>query len=711
MPDRHRQGTTSRLGDRLLSPSSRFQRYRWSAFALASILEIIFVLLALASGSMMVQPLDPVGSGIVIVSVITAGLSGTLAGVGASLVGVAASFLLLAHFDNDAATANAITSAILWFSTALATGLTVGHLRRQVERRETALRDALATSLETRERLERVLDFAPTFYSGGGVAAVAEAICRSASETFGATTARIYSAAESKITLLAVYPSFKLFPPGLSFSPNDFPDLDEALTSRRPLFQQDMRRLRLKGQGLRFQVEMAIVSAVRIPLRGPEEVMGLLSLGWDEVIDTPTEDMLATMQRFGDQAAIAWQTAQLYEARENVMKLRDTLDRVLALAPTFHASTSREKVAEAICQAAMDTFDCSGAAVFRAQGGQLRLLARASGMEIAAEDLRPYERQLTEESSPSPGFINSLSRPTLCVPLRINERGVQDVFVLAWDEVRERPDENYLVVVQRFADQAALALTNASAARLHARLEASLLPATRTLHPHFNIVNRYRTGEQRLSLGGDFVGSVVMDDGSVCFVIGDVTGHGPDAAALGATLRSTWRALAMIDLDLPQTMSVMETILIGERRGANAFATAIIGKIDSQGRTLTMTSAGHPPPILVTSKGVSALDTPPSPPLGFSDSLGRQSHTVELPESWNLLCYTDGLTDARVRPKSGERMGEARLMKWLECWQVPLPDEAELDRLIGDVEKNSGEAFADDVAVLLISTKPRSDDN
>ena len=66
------------------------------------------------------------------------------------------------------------------------------------------------------------------------------------------------------------------------------------------------------------------------------------------------------MQRFADQAAIAWQNALRLEAQRQGGRLHETLERVVALAPTFHITGSREEVARAICEAALATFECSG---------------------------------------------------------------------------------------------------------------------------------------------------------------------------------------------------------------------------------------------------------------------------------------------------------------------------------------------------------------
>ena len=201
------------------------------------------------------------------------------------------------------------------------------------------------------------------------------------------------------------------------------------------------------------------------------------------------------------------------------------------------------------------------------------------------------------------------------------------------------------MVVHRFADQAALALAHASAERLHARLEASLLPTAPVDHPLYQILTRYRPGEQRLHLGGDFLGSTGSDDGRLSFVIGDVSGHGPDAAALGAMLRSTWKALTLAGQSLPKIAEVMSSLILAERSAPNAFSTVLLGRIDPQSRVLTWINAGHLPPLLITDR-VQALDSKPIPPLG----VGKAARPVAtscataralvalLPHRWSDRC-------------------------------------------------------------------------
>ncbi len=729
MPDPLRSGFLRPPADRLLAPGSRFQRYRWVVLAVALVLELAMILAAYWADSTL-HPLDPVGAGIVFISVVVAGLSGTLVGVIAALVGVLASFLLLADFGTPIAAANAIGSAIIWCGAAVATGLTVGYLRHQVDRREAALEQALSRSLVARERMERVLDFSPQFHQGGDLAEVAQTICDTALDTFGSDGAQLHALEGLTFELLALAPrSDRLL--GLTFTLADRAEVGEALQNRRPSFWPDVRRLNVKGAGLRLQHELNMISAILVPIINLEGTIGVLFLTWDHQIERPTEELLAIMQRFADQAGIAWQGALRLEAQRQADTLRGTLDRVLALAPTFHITGSREEVAEAICEAALETFDCTAAALYRIEGDRLRVLARVPPVKALSRGLTfpltgemPLARELR---SRAPTFVADVRDPSrsvqpwppeairragtrsaLYIPARFDERGPRDLFVLAWDKPREQPDDSYLVIVERFTDQAALALTNASAQRLYARFEASLMPSVPLDHPRLQVMTRYRTGEQRMRLGGDFVGSIVVPAGGMLhFVIGDVSGRGPDAAALGATLRSTWRALVVAGVTIPEIIAVMGQVLLAERLEPNAFATILMGSVDLEDGGLTLANVGHPPPLLITD-AVTSLDTPPIPPLGFNATKDSRPRRFSLPDQWSLFCYTDGLTDVRLGPDSRERYGEARLKHRLGEWAGTQPDGDALNALMSEIETPSGGSFADDVAVLLISTKDRA---
>jgi serine phosphatase RsbU (regulator of sigma subunit) len=717
-------------GGFLLAPKSGFRHYRWVVLATAVVL-VLAVVLVIHWLNATSHHLPPIGSLVVFISALAAALAGIRVGLATALVGVAAALLLLADFDSTQGIANALVSAAVWCGAAVSTGLIGRQLRRQVARRENALEESLSRSLAAKDKLERILDFSPQFLRGETLAEVAQTTCESAVSTFGADSARVYLLKGAAMEVLGLCPCSDEIAPGYSLSVSDFPDLESMLALHRPSFVRDVRDTHPTGPALKLLEELGLVSVVRLPIVGPTGPDGLLTLGWDHVIDRPEDELLALMQRYADQAAVAWHNALRVEAQRRADKLHQTLERVVQFAPTFHITGTREAVARAICEAALATFECSGAALYRVEGDRLQLLERlpplesmAPGRSFPLSTEMPLMRELR---SPRATFVPDVAHPSrslrpwpqevvnqagarsaLYVPLRFEPRGPANLLVLSWNLPREEPDESFLVIVQRFADQAALALAHSSAERLHARLEASLLPSAPVEHPLLSVATRYRTGEQRLSLGGDFLGSTTDGDGVLHFVLGDVSGHGPDAAALGATLRSSWKALTMAGQSLSKIAEVMARLILAESKEPNAFATILAGRIDMHKRLLWWLNAGHLPPLLVGDRVVS-LDSRPTAPLGIGKHVDRTPHRSSLPERWSLLCYTDGLIDVRVAPGSPQRYGEERLKERLGAWIGTTPDGTALDALLKEIEAASGGRFADDVAVLLVSTKDTPD--
>lgn len=106
----------------------------------------------------------------------------------------------------------------------------------------------------------------------------------------------------------------------------------------------------------------------------------------------------------------------------------------------------------------------------------------------------------------------------------------------------------------------------------------------------------YRSGRRRSLLGGDFFDAVLGPDGTVHAIIGDVCGHGPDEAALGALLRVSWRALVLAGVDEPQVLPKLQQVLVSERHEATLFTTACTVSF-APGDGVLVRLAGHPPPV------------------------------------------------------------------------------------------------------------------
>jgi len=251
--------------------------------------------------------------------------------------------------------------------------------------------------------------------------------------------------------------------------------------------------------------------------------------------------------------------------------------------------------------------------------------------------------------------------------------------------------------------QAARRAAEDAAALLHARLETSLLPHLEPEQAGLHLVWRYLPSEDRLGVSGDFYDAATTPDGRLAVVIGDVVGHGPDAAALGATLRAAWHALVTAGISTERLVSTLDAVLARERRSPEAFATLCLAWFGDDRAGASLLLLGHPPPVLISQGRVEQLKVVPLPPLGLVDTADCRLTEVELRSAWSLVLYTDGLVEGHSSHTSTERYGVERLLTRLQGEVRGGFDERCLDSVLTHVISANGGPLPDDVAVLCVS--------
>lgn len=181
----------------------------------------------------------------------------------------------------------------------------------------------------------------------------------------------------------------------------------------------------------------------------------------------------------------------------------------------------------------------------------------------------------------------------------------------------------------------------------NARLERGLLPRPVLDHSRIASATTYRAGRDHTLLGGDFYDIVERPDGTVRAIIGDVMGHGPDEAALGVHLRVAWRALVLAGLTDTVLLGTLDTVLTVERAVGNPFVTVCDITIAADRRSMTVRSAGHPSPVVVSDRGTWQPELHVMPPLGIGAlPAPAVETTVALDGAWQVMLYTDGLLDS-----------------------------------------------------------------
>lgn len=193
--------------------------------------------------------------------------------------------------------------------------------------------------------------------------------------------------------------------------------------------------------------------------------------------------------------------------------------------------------------------------------------------------------------------------------------------------------------------------------------------------------------------------AVERPDGSVRLLIGDVCGHGPDEAALGACLRIAWRALVFAGVAEDRALPVLDDLLRTER-DKDLFVTAADLTVSPDRRHLTYRLAGHWPPILLADGCHVLANEQRGLPLGIGTGPWADHH-LDLPSAWELVIFTDGLIEGRNG--QGEILGLDGLCGLLDELDGPLDGEA----LVAQVEALNGGPIGDDVALVALTFCPR----
>jgi serine phosphatase RsbU (regulator of sigma subunit) len=254
------------------------------------------------------------------------------------------------------------------------------------------------------------------------------------------------------------------------------------------------------------------------------------------------------------------------------------------------------------------------------------------------------------------------------------------------------------------ADRAALAIEHA---RLYERehgiaetLQRSLLPRSLPTVPGVSVAARYLPARAEAQVGGDWYDVVPLAGGELALTIGDVSGHGVEAASLMGRLRDALRAAALEGESVAPATERVDRLLQSQQPRGDAIATAIFAILGSDGSTLAFSSAGHPPPLIVRPGGtVEYLAGGLSPPLGVAGNGRRSAGAEQLEPGSLLLLYTDGLVERR---DAGIDKGMERLAR--AASHADRDPQRFCDQVVE--EMLGAEGSTDDVALLAVAIDP-----
>jgi len=486
-------------------------------------------------------------------------------------------------------------------------------------------------------------------------------------------------------------------------------------------------------------LESRIEAAVALPLEAGGEAIGLIAL-YPPRGRLPSESEEALLAALGGQLSIAVHNARLHEratrlgseleealgAERQASKQLGTLHEI---SRAFAQSLSLETTLSVAARKIGELADVDATVIRMLDERRERVNAVA--FHVANESLAAPIRSLLEQPLPftgsiarvfAEGIVRRLAPETaasdesdyllapflahgstaVVIPVATPKEVLATVSLISLDPGRPIGDETVEIALA-IAGQAALAIENA---RLYEQQKAfadsiqrSLLPDREPELEGLDVGAAY-AASARVEVGGDLYDFMALEDGSLAVVLGDVTGHGVDAAADMAMAKFVFRSLAREHSEPGAFLGAANEVVV-EEIALGKFVTLLYLLVDRSRAELACASAGHPPPRLVHPDGrVESLDV-----RGLALGVLPGQHYEELHTPFApgtaVVLYTDGVVEAR---RGDELYGVERLDELL-ARNGALGAKALAEAVLADCREFSGDQLFDDCAVVVVRAR------
>jgi anti-sigma regulatory factor (Ser/Thr protein kinase) len=188
--------------------------------------------------------------------------------------------------------------------------------------------------------------------------------------------------------------------------------------------------------------------------------------------------------------------------------------------------------------------------------------------------------------------------------------------------------------------------------RVADRFQRALLPEHLPIIPGAQFHAAYRPASDEADVGGDWYDAFTLADGRIALSVGDVGGHGLDAAVIMGEVRQAIRTAA-VGAESPAAVLEYVNGVIAFRESIG-MVTAIFGVYDPELSQLSYAVAGHPPPILALAGGLVRHLPGGGLPLGCAPSIESCDWSFTIPAAGRVIFYTDGLVENERDVLAGE---------------------------------------------------------
>jgi serine phosphatase RsbU (regulator of sigma subunit) len=503
------------------------------------------------------------------------------------------------------------------------------------------------------------------------------------------------------------------------------------------VFIEDMRRdARLRGLEAAWE-ETGVRRVLFIPLVVHDEVIG--ALGVYKTRSRPyREGEEGLLIALSSQLAVAVQNARLHErSKELGERLERTLDSerraarqlrgLYEISQSFAESLSLQATLDAVVKSMVELFEVDAAVIrmpddrgemldVRAVHVRDEKLAEAAPRLLGASQpvsaatarrlLRSRRPVVLEHGSLGPDDAHRvldafLARGSTAAVLPLATPGeILGTLTLLSLDPRRPLDRETVDAAMTVGGQAALAIDNA---RLYQQqkdfsetMQRSLLPRELPAVEGLDVGHVYESSA-RVDVGGDVYDFLILDDGRLAVILGDVTGKGIEAAADMAMAKFSFRALARVHSEPEEFLQRVNEVIVDEI-GGGKFITMLYALVDARTRSVACASAGHPAAKVVKPDGTVAALAGRGLALGIEAEQDYEAERAELEPGSTIVLYTDGVVEAR---RDGKLYGEERLDKVL-AEGAGLDAQELAESILADCRGFAGGELGDDCAILCL---------
>jgi sigma-B regulation protein RsbU (phosphoserine phosphatase) len=323
---------------------------------------------------------------------------------------------------------------------------------------------------------------------------------------------------------------------------------------------------------------------------------------------------------------------------------------------------------------------------------------------IRVGDVRKDVREIAEFYFDLDNKTNFTTYSVLCSPLIVSDECIGVIHCLNKKTDNKLFEESDRKLLETLSGPAALAIRNAKMAKdliVKNRIEKEIEivgEIQKTLLSQ-NIKENFPIAGINIPakvVSGDFYNFSEVSNGVYGFGVADVSGKGIKSSLLMSKASSLYRCLSKTNFSAAGLLDILNTEIC-ETTSRGMFVTMLVGIYDSNKNELTLSNAGHEPPLIYSKDGNFSNFEEAGPPLGIAPKFKFKETKINFSNS-SMYIFTDGITE--IRDAKGNMLEAEGFKDYIKKYQQ-IPNHERLNKIIEDIIK-SGRIQKDDLTIVTV---------